>query len=428
MNVSGGTLTIRSSILAYHASGNCSGVGTPSNGWNMENTDTCGLIESSDLVNTDPMLLPLALNGGTNLSHALHPSSPAIDTGDKDKCIAYDQRGVTRPQGPWCDRGAYEVESPPAPSPTPTPTPTPTPAPLGTVTGLICYPSEFIPPMTLYFKDVGTSQVFDFAHNDGSMNYSVQLTPSTYVAYAYRTGTNIAGSYSQAVPCGLTVNCTDHSLIPFQVTSGMTTQDIDICDYYGDPGDIPPPPQDQAPAEGPASEEVIGTYTKNGFCRAGPDSRYADVTALEEGTQVLVEGRSPDSFGVWWWVKLPDSEAHCWSADSVLALVGPKWELPVITPDPLPEPVEPPEPPAQLGIGERVCNEKVYELTLIWVDQASNEDGFHVYRDGDLVATLPANTTSFTDEPGRGGPYLYEVEAFNAGGASPRVQIREKGC
>lgn len=424
---SGGTLNIRSSALAYHASANCSGVGTPSNGWNLEDADTCGLIESSDQINTDPLLAPLAINGGTNLSHALNPGSPAIDNGDKDKCIAYDQRGVSRPQGAWCDVGAYEVEAPLPPSPTPTPTPTPTPAPLGTVTGLICYPSEFIPPMTLYFKDVGTSQVLDFAHNDGSMNYSVQLPPSTYVAYAYRTGTNIAGSYSQAVLCGLTVNCTDHSLIPFQVTGGQTTADIDICDYYGQPGDIPAPPGG-APTEEAQSNVVAGTYIKNGFCREGPDSRYADVTALVEGTQVMVEGRSPDDFSTWWWVKLPGSEAHCWSSDSVLELVGPKWELPVITPPPLPEPISPPEPPGQLDIGGRVCNEKQYEVTLTWVDQASSEQGYRVYRDGALIATLPANATSYTDAPGHGGPYLYEVEAFNDGGASARAKLKEKGC
>jgi hypothetical protein len=55
------------------------------------------------------------------LSHALSPGSPAIDSGDPDRCIDVDQRSVSRPQGPWCDRGAYEAEegeATPVPSPT----------------------------------------------------------------------------------------------------------------------------------------------------------------------------------------------------------------------------------------------------------------------------------------------------------------------
>jgi len=41
----------------------------------------------------------------------LLPSSPAIDTGASGAdCPATDQRGVTRPQGPECDMGAFTLE------------------------------------------------------------------------------------------------------------------------------------------------------------------------------------------------------------------------------------------------------------------------------------------------------------------------------
>jgi uncharacterized repeat protein (TIGR01451 family) len=45
--------------------------------------------------------------------------SPAIDAGTNDGCPATDQRGVTRPQGPRCDIGAFEraVTPPPVPAP-----------------------------------------------------------------------------------------------------------------------------------------------------------------------------------------------------------------------------------------------------------------------------------------------------------------------
>ncbi len=58
---------------------------------------------------TDPMLGPLANNGGYTKTMALALGSPAIDAGNISTCTAADQRGVTRPQGPACDMGAYEA-------------------------------------------------------------------------------------------------------------------------------------------------------------------------------------------------------------------------------------------------------------------------------------------------------------------------------
>ena len=61
--------------------------------------------------------LPGLGNGGPTQTLALLAGSPAIDAGDP-ACPppASDQRGVSRPQGPRCDIGAFEVSVPlPAP-------------------------------------------------------------------------------------------------------------------------------------------------------------------------------------------------------------------------------------------------------------------------------------------------------------------------
>ncbi len=62
----------------------------------------------------DPLLGPLANNGGTTLTHALNPGSPAINAGNPaavgsggNACAATDQRGTSR--FIRCDIGAYEV-------------------------------------------------------------------------------------------------------------------------------------------------------------------------------------------------------------------------------------------------------------------------------------------------------------------------------
>ena len=63
-----------------------------------------------DIITDDPLLGPLADNGGFTQTHALLPGSSAIDAGNSDPavCPDTDQRGVARPIGNGCDIGAYE--------------------------------------------------------------------------------------------------------------------------------------------------------------------------------------------------------------------------------------------------------------------------------------------------------------------------------
>ncbi len=144
-----GEMTIRDSILADNVGGNCAGTLPSSIGYNIDSATTCGFVEPSDLVSTAPLLEPLALNGGLTQTHALGSSSPAIDSADPDRCDGTDQRGVARPQGPRCDRGAFEFEGTPAPRPTFTPTAaaTATPTPAATLTlGATSPRLGFLPP------------------------------------------------------------------------------------------------------------------------------------------------------------------------------------------------------------------------------------------------------------------------------------------
>ena len=65
-----------------------------------------------DTLNGDPMLLPLAANGGATMTHALADGSPAIDAGDNPLSLATDQRGdgFARTYGSAPDIGAFEVQ------------------------------------------------------------------------------------------------------------------------------------------------------------------------------------------------------------------------------------------------------------------------------------------------------------------------------
>jgi CSLREA domain-containing protein len=106
-----GPTVVRRSIIANNTpGGQCSGPIT-SEGGNLEFAGhTCGFKpELGDLVNVEPLLGPLAPNGGFVPTQALLPGSPAIDA-IKSGCPppGFDARGVPRAQGKGCDIGAYE--------------------------------------------------------------------------------------------------------------------------------------------------------------------------------------------------------------------------------------------------------------------------------------------------------------------------------
>ncbi len=113
-----GILRLRDSIVAggtgTAGSENCFGAGIQSTGHNLDSLDQCNFHATGDLVATDPLLAPLATNGGPTETQALAAKSPAIDAGD-GACPPTDQRGVARPQGAACDIGAFEL----VPAPTP---------------------------------------------------------------------------------------------------------------------------------------------------------------------------------------------------------------------------------------------------------------------------------------------------------------------
>lgn len=116
-----GTGSIQNTIIANNTGANCSAAvvqwydSNPAlSGNNIDSGSSCGFSASSDLSNTDPLLGPLANNGGTTLSHAPLSGSPAINAADNAACAAdpinnIDQIGVSRPLSTACDIGAVEA-------------------------------------------------------------------------------------------------------------------------------------------------------------------------------------------------------------------------------------------------------------------------------------------------------------------------------
>lgn len=114
-----GTVTLTNSIVA----GNWRGIRSPDDcavdsaiaaSYSLVQVMThCALTGTNNLTATNPLLLPLADNGGPTLSHALAETSPGIDQipSGVNACglgVMTDQRGWPRPYNNRCDMGAFE--------------------------------------------------------------------------------------------------------------------------------------------------------------------------------------------------------------------------------------------------------------------------------------------------------------------------------
>ena len=118
---------IQNTIVAANSGNNC--FGTPVDGGH--NITFPGATCPGKVA--DPLLRPLADNGGPTQTIAPLAASPAVDVVPKSGagCLATDQRGVQRPQGPACDSGAFELTVPVASPPPGGSTPPPPSAPVG---------------------------------------------------------------------------------------------------------------------------------------------------------------------------------------------------------------------------------------------------------------------------------------------------------
>jgi CSLREA domain-containing protein len=124
--LNGASATVYNSVIAGNRDNTAPGGSTVNDCWAVGGIATAWYSLIGDSINcavtdsvgnlpagTDPLLGPLADNGGPTLTHALLSGSPLIDAGNPAAtggraCEPTDQRGVPRPAGPVCEIGAYE--------------------------------------------------------------------------------------------------------------------------------------------------------------------------------------------------------------------------------------------------------------------------------------------------------------------------------
>jgi hypothetical protein len=89
----------------------------------------------------------------------------------------------------------------------------------------------------------------------------------------------------------------------------------------------------------PIEPDLIVSINSNAFCRSGPSKVYPIVEVLQEGRQVVVEGRNQEN--TWRWVLLKESDQRCWVFSGLVENVQDPEKLPVIPAPPPPLVVTP---------------------------------------------------------------------------------------
>jgi hypothetical protein len=192
----------------------------------------------------------------------------------------------------------------------------------------------------------------------------------------------------------------------------------------------PPTP---TPTVTPTSTPSVPMVSVNSAtnCRTGNSTAFDWLYTMNPGETAEVVGKNTASG--YWIIKYPGGQ--CWLWGQYATVTGDTSGLPELPPPPTPTPSKPAAPShfdvsftCTLG-GSPIIVHQVH-ADLSWTDNATNEEGYYVYRNGTLLATLPADSTSYSDDTTMAGMIIigstppvivYEVQAFNSAGKSSKV-------
>ena len=162
-----------------------------------------------------------------------------------------------------------------------------------------------------------------------------------------------------------------------------------------------------APTAGSATMTLTPTYSvpmltvlEATNCRTGPGEEYEIVLTYLTGKELEIVGRyDPGDF---WLVKSSESPiGTCWLWGQYVEVSGSTGAVPSVTP-----------PPTSTGAPPRApiiiewnffCEAGTLNFTVTWRDDATDETGYRIFRNGEAIVELPANSTTHTD--------LYDVPA-----------------
>ena len=158
----------------------------------------------------------------------------------------------------------------------------------------------------------------------------------------------------------------------------------------------------------------------NAYCRRGPGTSYYAITYLQAGTNYNVLGQN--GLNTWWLIQL-SGKITCWMGDPTSVLLGPIWDVPIVSFPPLPR-----QPTGFTGTIACHSAIQVINVALTWKQQ-TDAAGYHLYLNGDLVTTLGPQVVAYKGDSALFDVGLnYTLEAYNDFGVSIPASINFKAC
>lgn len=160
-------------------------------------------------------------------------------------------------------------------------------------------------------------------------------------------------------------------------------------------------------------------------CRTGPGQDYEIVFTYLPNKKLEILGRyDPGNF---WLVKSNENQTgNCWLWGEYVDVAGSYWVVGSVTPPPTATKAPPDAPSIQKW--DYFCSTVTgeMEVTILWTDRATDEEGYRVIRDNGIAAELPANSTSYTETILRstGESVTYNIEVHNATGTLRSTPIK----
>ena len=111
----------------------------------------------------------------------------------------------------------------------------------GTVSGKLCYPSEFLPEGQIVAKNTETDKIvnqdYPGSSEGGKNGYTITLPEGIYkIRYEANIDGKVSSGYHTTVcPTGSEITCADTNsrvVVPVKITKDRAVENHDLCDFY----------------------------------------------------------------------------------------------------------------------------------------------------------------------------------------------------
>ena len=174
----------------------------------------------------------------------------------------------------------------------------------------------------------------------------------------------------------------------------------------------------------PTYSTPVLTVKEQTNCRKGPGQDYEIVFTYLPKKQLTILGRyDPGNF---WLVKSDESPTgQCWLWGEYAEVTGSYWVVVSVTPPPT-STKAPPQAPSIQEWNYSCSGGSSVTFTVQWTDRSDGESGYRIYRNGEPIAELPPNSTSYADTTAisLGESMEYYINVYGPYGSANSVPMK----